>query len=357
LLPELPITAEWHATRPGEETPLTSAEGVRVQRAIETQGDGFRIRVRFVNESGGPVLLHSLSPVVIEGESEWFDAGLEGWALWLQGRQMTSDALTHRFARGERHESFRGSFREEAGDEVSFRSHLMTLLHQASGRRNLLLGFVTTGRQFSELRVTCSADERRLLRIEARCDTDGMLIHEGGTLESESVVLLAGEDPLALTDDYARALGERMRAHVPERVPSGWCSWYFYYNRVSERDVLANLMALQVERYRIDYVQIDDGFQSATGDWLKPNEKFPRGMKFLADRIRDAGFRPGLWLAPLVMHRDSRVLAEHPEFALRGQDGEILWSDIWLGPCAALDCTNPDALAWLQRVIRAVVHE
>jgi alpha-galactosidase len=148
-----------------------------------------------------------------------------------------------------------------------------------------------------------------------------------------------------------------MRARVPERTPSGWCSWYFYYNRVGERDILANLVALQTGDYRVDYVQIDDGFQSATGDWLTPNEKFPRGMRFLADRIRDAGFRPGLWLAPLVMHRDSRVLAEHPEFALRDAAGEIIWSEIWLGPCAALDCTNPDAQAWLYDTVRTVVRD
>lgn len=357
LLPELPITAEWHATRPGETEPLVSEDGVRVQRAIETQGDGFRIRVRFVNESGGPVSLHSLSPAVIEGESDWFSAGLDGWALWVQGREMTSATLTHRFGRGELHESFEDSFRAETEQGIGYRSDLMTVLHHPETGRTLLIGFVTTARQFGEIVLTCSADERRLLRIDARCLTDGVEIADGGTLESESVVLLAGTDPLALVDGYAQILARAMGARVPERVPSGWCSWYFYYNRVTERDVLGNLVALQTGDYRVDYVQIDDGFQSATGDWLTPNEKFPRGMKFLADRIRDAGYRPGVWLAPLVMHRDSRVLAEHPEFAVRDQRGEIIWSDIWLGPCAALDCTNPAALSWLHDVIRTVVQE
>jgi alpha-galactosidase len=355
--PELPISAAWHATRPGDPTPLSSGDGVRVQRAIETQGDGFRIRVRFVNESGGPVRLHSLSPAVIEGESEWFAGGLDGWAVWLQGRQMTSDAYTHRFARGEQHESFRGSLRGLSGDAIRYRSSMMMLLHHPESGRSLLIGFVTTARQFGEIVLACSEDERSLIQIEAICRTDGVEIADGGTLESESVVVLAGEDPLALVDGYAVILGRTMRARVPERTPSGWCSWYFYYNQITERDVLANLVALQTGGYRVDYVQIDDGFQSATGDWLMPNEKFPRGMKFLAERIRDAGFRPGLWLAPLVMHRDSRVLAEHPDFALRDEHGEIIWSDVWLGPCAAVDCTNPDAQAWLYDTVRTVVRD
>lgn len=357
LFPELPIAAEWHATRPDDPTPLESGDGVRVQRAIETQGDGFRIRVRFVNDSGGPVRLHTLSPAVIEGESEWFDAGLSGWAAWLHGRQMTSDAYTHRFGHGERHASFRGSLRAESDEAITFRSSGVLLLHHAESERNLLIGFISTSRQFGDVLLTCTPDESRLLRIEARCETEGMEVAHGTAVESESVVLLAGTDPMALLDDYASILGSAMGARVPATVPSGWCSWYFYFNRVTERDVLANLVSLQVDGPRVDYVQIDDGYQSHTGDWTTPNEKFPRGMRFLADRIRDAGFRPGLWLAPLVLHRDSRVLAEHPEFALRDANGELRWSDIWLGRCATLDCTHPGAREWLFDTIQTVVRE
>jgi alpha-galactosidase len=356
-LPELPISAAWHATRPDDPTPLTSADGVRVQRALETQGDGFRIRVRFVNASGGPVRLQSLSPAVVEAESEWFADGLAGWVLWLHGREMTSDALTHRFGRAEQDETLAGDFREADEAESRIRSHGMLLLHHPASGRSLLLGFITTARQFGEIVLTCSPDERRLLQIDARCLTDGIKIADGESLESESVVLLAGDDPLTLVDEYARILGQAMRARVAERTLSGWCSWYAFRNQVTERDVLANLVAIQINDYRMDYVQIDDGFQSATGDWLTPNERFLRGMAFLAHRIRDAGFRPGLWLAPLVMHRDSRVLAEHPEFALRDNSGATIWSDTWLGPCAVLDCTNPDAQAWLYDTVRTIVHE
>ncbi|MGE0544582.1 MAG: glycoside hydrolase family 36 protein [Dehalococcoidia bacterium] len=355
--PELPIAAAWHATRPNDHTPLTSADGVRVQRALETQGDGFRIRVRFVNASGGSVRLHSLSPALVEGESEWFADGLAGWVLWLHGAEMTSPALTHRLGRAERHDSFPGDVREMDEEETRFRSHGMMLLHHPSSSRSLLLGFITTARQFGEIVLACSPDERRLLQIDARCITDGVEIADGGSLESESVVLLAGDDPLALVDEYARLLGQTMRARVAERTPSGWCSWSASHNRISERDLLANLVALQINGYQVDYVQIDAGFQSATGDWLIPNERFPRGMAFLAGRIRDAGFRPGLWLAPLMMHRDSRILAEHPEFALRDQSGAMVWSDTSLGPCAVLDCTNPDAQTWLFDTVRTIVHE
>src|SRR5262249_7123902 len=59
--------------------------------------------------------------------------------------------------------------------------------------------------------------------------------------------------------------------------------------------------------------------------------------------------------APLVMHRDSRVLAEHPEFAVRDHQGNIIWN-LNPGPWAALDCTHPGARAWLTDVIDTVVN-
>lgn len=369
--PELPISAEWRAVRPGEAEPLTSADGVRVQRAIESQGDGFRIRVRFVNGSGGPVRLETLSPAVIEGESEWFADGLAGWAVWLQGWSMASDTFTYRFGQGDPRYTIHGGFSfideqpavmsadgtTETPSTLRVRSCGMMLLHHAESGRSLVIGFVTTARQFGEIELLCSANERELLRIEALCRTDGQIIEDGATFESESVVLLAGIDPVALTEEYARILGHTMRARVAERVPSGWSSPRSSRNPVTERDILRTLMDLQTGDLQVEHLQIGDGYQTAIGDWLQPNERFPRGMRFLADRIRDAGLRPGLWLAPLALQRDSHALAEHPEFVVRNELGEVIWSDGSLGCCATLDCSHPGARAWLAEMIGDVVRD
>jgi alpha-galactosidase len=158
-------------------------------------------------------------------------------------------------------------------------------------------------------------------------------------------------------EQYAREVAESMHARVPDHIPTGWCSWYYFYNRVSERDVVSNLEAMVAARHPAEYVQIDDGFQSATGDWLTPNEKFPSGMAALASKIAAAGYKPGLWLAPFVLHEASATLREHPEFALTTHSGETLFVDTWLGRCAVLDCTHPSAQAWLRDVVRTVVEQ
>src|SRR5689334_7161347 len=148
-----------------------------------------------------------------------------------------------------------------------------------------------------------------------------------------------------------------MCARVTEHIPTGWCSWYFFYNRVTERDILANIEAMRTHRIPVEFVQVDDGYQSHTGDWHVPNEKFPGGMAALASRIREAGYRPGLWLAPLLLHEDSAALREHTEFALRTNAGDLHLVETWLGRCAVLDCTHPAAEAWLASTTTAVVRD
>jgi alpha-galactosidase len=87
-----------------------------------------------------------------------------------------------------------------------------------------------------------------------------------------------------------------MGARVPETTPSGWCSWYYFYQQVTEDDIVRNLRFLEAHRRElpIDTVQIDDGYQADVGDWLTVNDKFPRGMGWLASEIKRAGYTPGI---------------------------------------------------------------
>src|SRR3989449_410739 len=64
-------------------------------------------------------------------------------------------------------------------------------------------------------------------------------------------------------------------------VPTGWCSWYELSGGVTEADMIANLefCAAHFDRRFFGYVQLDDGYQRATGDW-QTNDKFPHGHRW-----------------------------------------------------------------------------
>jgi alpha-galactosidase len=164
----------------------------------------------------------------------------------------------------------------------------------------------------------------------------------------------------AALDLYARELGSNMGARKWPHVPTGWCSWYQFFTEVTQEDILRNLdyLAAMHNSTLLDYIQIDDGYQAEVGDWLTVNRKFPSGMRSLAERITQRGFKPGIWLAPFLVHERSQVYAEHPDWILRDQQEQpvvALWN--WDGYNYALDTTHPEVDQWLRKVIGTMVEE
>ncbi len=279
-----------------------------------------------------------------------------GWA-WLHGRYMQMDALVRNFAEPQP-EGYSGHFMHEAGAVRTYVSHEMAVLHlPACPAPALLVGCARMDRFFCDIEFDVDLAEELLLELRVTFALEATVLAPGESLDLPPIIIREGSDATALAHAYAAAAGSEMSARVPRHVPTGWCSWYYYYGAVSEEDILANLTAMKDQAHPAEYVQIDDGYQSCTGDWLQPNEKFPSGMAALASNIRESGYRPGLWLAPFLLHEESSALREHPVMALTGTSGEVLFVDTWLGRCAVLDCTNPEAQTWLRDVVRTVVRE
>jgi alpha-galactosidase len=139
------------------------------------------------------------------------------------------------------------------------------------------------------------------------------------------------------------------------RAGNVWCSWYAYYENITETQLTKDLADLAGLPF--DVVQIDDGWEERVGDWA-PNAKFPSGMRSLAGRITDAGFTPGLWLAPFIALPQSCFAVEHPELLLRDADGRpVVAGYNWGGPYYALDLALPGARAHVADLIRTVVHD
>jgi alpha-galactosidase len=145
-------------------------------------------------------------------------------------------------------------------------------------------------------------------------------------------------------------------------APTGWCSWYELGGAVTEADVLANLefCAAHFDRRFFRYIQLDDGYQRAAGDW-ETNAKFPRGHRWLTDRIHAQGFLAGLWIAPFAAAERSSLPAAHAAWLLRDPDGGgtplvLDTRDDWGGRIYALDGAHPEVRQWLYDLARRVVR-
>ena len=85
-----------------------------------------------------------------------------------------------------------------------------------------------------------------------------------------------------------------MELPKPKHQPlTGWTSWYNYYTNISEEIILKNTSAFAEKEVPIDVIQIDDGYQSRVGDWLKIKPSFPNGMGKVAKEIKNKGFKAG----------------------------------------------------------------
>lgn len=137
----------------------------------------------------------------------------------------------------------------------------------------------------------------------------------------------------------------------------GYTSWYNLFGKIDESSIMRDLNGLKKADLGATVFQIDDGYQSAVGDWLEIREdKFPSGMKKLCDEIHSRGFKAGLWLAPYLCAKNSRIAKEHPDWLLK-KDGKPVIGNVGWGGAYALDSTNDEVKEYLEKVFGTVLDE
>lgn len=111
-----------------------------------------------------------------------------------------------------------------------------------------------------------------------------------------------------------------------------WCAWG--YERDFTFDQIYNTFP-KVKELGYKWVVLDDGWQTAEGDWYLNKEKFPRGdadMKAFVDKIHAAGLKAKLWWAPLSVDPGTDLIKNHPDYLLINEDGttqDISWWDAY----------------------------
>lgn len=317
------------------------------------------------NIAAAPVHLDRLAVLDVRRDSNGavnLGAGPHRWSFYKHGWQSWSPTLARHVGDGvyinpggaeydRKHTPHPGSGTED------FQSEWFTVLHDRDGALSALLGFTDGRRALSD--VALYLDGRTFRRLVATCYADGVSLEPGERFLSEPLLVAFADDPLALLEHYADRVAARMNPRVPARIPTGWCTWYYFYGENSAEDVRANVAQIRKHRLPLEYVLIDDGYQQAIGDWLAIDAtKFPQGMKAMADSIRAAGLRPGIWLAPFGVSSESATYAAHPEWTLKHEDGSpvVAWQH-WGVDIYALDLTRADVLDWIAHVFRVMSEE
>lgn len=235
-------------------------------------------------------------------------------------------------------------------------SHGLASLTRKTGERAFTLGFLEQDVFFGEFAVQA---EKNGVGVQARLNLEGKTLEAGASLPLPGLLLQCEGGLSSHLQEYGAQVAGVMSARVGP-VQTGWCSWYYYYGKESEQDILDNVRAIQMGPLARDIrvIQIDDGWNlpepdspCVWGDWM-PGAKFPRGMKAVADDIRAAGYVPGLWLAPFSVTGDSTLAKEHPDWLVQ-KEGKpaVFWER------HGLDLTHPEALEFVRETFDRVFNE
>ncbi len=213
--------------------------------------------------------------------------------------------------------------------------------------------------------------------LPVRAELGGVSVHISGQINDglngdQAATLKPGEqldtlntfisvhrgDYFSTLDTYRQVMSDLgLRA---SKTPAGsyqpiWCAWGY------ERDFSMALVEGTLGKAKelgLEWAVIDDGWQTANGDWYVDVKKFPRGeedLKALVRKIKEAGLKPRLWFSPLAVGPGTDLLHDHTDMLLLDKDGAVQnitwWNCFYLCPAYAPTVT------YTQKIVRKILGE
>ena len=183
-------------------------------------------------------------------------------------------------------------------------------------------------------------------------------LQPGESLETfRTFVTVHKGDYFATLREYRKmmiAQGIRFPQSPPQAFDPIWCAWG--YRRDFKPEQIYGALPV-VKKLGFSWVTLDDGWQTAEGDWYVNPKKFPAGdadMKKMVDRIHADGFKAQLWWAPMTANPESDLIKKHPEQLLLNEDGSkhkvTYWNAFYL--CSASPEVRQDAARFVTKAIK-----
>jgi alpha-galactosidase len=209
-------------------------------------------------------------------------------------------------------------------------------------------------------------DDKDGVTLQAGQELTHLRLHPGESIRTPSILFLAweGSDRLRGHNLFRRLL----LAHYAPRVngevavpPVSQMSFFTLNNGndVSEANQLASLppmAAWDVEAYWLDAGWFEKGYPAGVGTWVPSADRFPRGIKPLADATHHLGMKFILWFEPERVKPASQLGREHPEWVLHG--GDYVQRPDELGLRGSLfNLGDPAARQWMTDHLSRCVRE
>ena len=321
---------------------------------ISTHQDNFIIKGSIINCGRNNVLLEYIYPLILfeeQGNISIDSSNLKMFVLRdFSGEE--NDAIIKEFLSKKKETRYKNSNRLERCVSSG-----MSLLHFPEENVNLILGFLKHDVHASFIEVGYRRSCARIVRLWAGLEHIKYLKPKEN-LSFGPLLIAINKDPFYLFDNYVREVKKAMQVRLPQRIPSGWISWYGYRLKMSQENVLENarIMAKCFVPFGANLCQLDLGWNKGDrpGDWFQANERFPMGLKELAKRLKKMKLIPGIYTSPMTVSAKSQIAKEHPELLLKDKKGKpLIWGKWFWQPkelLYSLDPTHPEVHRWLFKI-------
>ena len=183
----------------------------------------------------------------------------------------------------------------------------------------------------------------------------------GETLQTPEVLAsFSPEGADGVAQNFHAAVRARMDWPGREMRPrpvhlNTWEALYFNH-KLDDLKALADAAAgVGIERF-----VLDDGWfkgrnddSSSLGDWTVDPQKYPHGLKPLADHVTALGMEFGLWVEPEMVNPDSDLYRAHPDWALQIADRAQPTARNQL----VLDMSRPEVVDYLFQALAALLAD
>src|SRR4030042_3273064 len=178
-------------------------------------------------------------------------------------------------------------------------SEMYSIISDLKTGDSFLVGQSNPFNQFFYIRLILYKKEKKTNYFELVYDFGRKMVMPGETIQLDGIIM-AQEHATSLLEKYFSYINDKMIINILDKNLKGWCSWYYYYNKISPEIISKNVSIIKNKKINIDFIQIDDGYQKHVGDWLELKTKFEGKMKDLTSAINEAGYKAGIWIAPFV---------------------------------------------------------
>lgn len=334
------------------------------QNALD--GRGFSLKLDVKEDSIKCILTAkanlTMKSFSIIGEDAFDDDDLfyaNGYQAWTTSREFSKDDTFDGLIKAAHITKFVKHFAglsgdyhfESYGEKGKFHSYTYCYFREPGEREITLYGSKHERTGFTIFSV--DMEEEKLV---IKKDVEGLTLKAGQEYEIFDIAIIKGDMDKVMDEYFFGFVGCKKPAikHL-----SGYTSWYNYFQNISEEIILRDLDGLDRASEEVNIFQVDDGYQQAVGDWLLIDEKkFPNGMKYIADKIHDKGYKAGIWLAPFSAQVSSQLAKDHPDWLLtHNRNGKKMLGCQGWGGAYTIDIYNPDAREYIKHVFDVVLNE